>query len=714
MATAGKKDPSELEDGSVGKADINKVMFAPLTKITTAVSPYNAKGVDGEGDKALYKKITGVEEILSEMEYERKYNDEMFGLDKNNASNVKFNTISNSVSVLNPKLNSPISNTSSTFSVNNSTAKTSLNANTAILNPNKNGNSVSVSIGERNKEGEFPKQSKQPELESYSHSTEKTGIHNSLNTPKEWDKNILPSSNDKPSYVPENSNLSLLTEKTPLQQNNTSESLQQKQNVFNPDKIFSDILFTSSILPEGSFDDTRYLKIDKKEYHKLNVFSTNRNLKELCETYPHMESLDISNCNMLYEFDCLKKLDNLKEFCARNCQLFTNIDCLANSRELSVLNIAASGVTNIDFAKNFKKLRVLNCSACKIINVNGLSGCGELVELIAWGCMPLGNLDGLEECFNLRCLDLEGTGAIDLFPLVNCKKMELLILDGCDKIKDFSAISALNILKYLAVDGNNIIFERQLENFAGLSELFLLSLKDRKINTLSMFSGLKSLREFGLAGGGFSDLGPIANLTNMAILDITACSSVKDVSCLHKMNKLTKLLASGAGAFAQKNISANTAGSSVMDIQDVDVVANFPKLKALNVSNNPKIRDVNALVNCKDMEEIYLNRCTNIEDVSVLGGLPKLEIIHLESCPKIKELYFLSDLANIKQLKFNGTVVYTPSFTTNLKKCTNLDVFGGNDSDPISKTFINSAKKKVKRQKMLKNIFFINEEEKKV
>jgi hypothetical protein len=678
MTITGGENPAETEDNSTNKVNVNKVMFAPLTKITTAVGIRNANNGDREKYKVFHNKIMEVKKFLSEMEYKREDNDKMFSSNKNNST----------------------------------------------TNP-KNDNSISVSISEYDKEEEFLKQSRRQELENYPRSTEKTDIHNSLNISKEADKNSL-SSNDRLNSASANNtltnisktfnqnianvNLSLPSKKTSLSQNNTLESSQQKQDVSGSDKIFSDILFTSSILPDGSFDEARYLKVNKKECHKLNVFSTNKNLKDLCETYPHMESLDISNCNMLYEFDCLKKLDNLKEFCARNCQLFTDAGCLANSRELSVLNIAASGIMNIDSVKNFKKLRVLNCSGCKITNVNGLSECGELVELIAWGCMPLGNLDGLEGCFNLRCLDLEGTGAIDLFSLINCKKMELLILDGCDKIKDFSPISALNILKYLAVDGSNIIFERQLENFAGLSELFLLSLKDRKINTLSMFSGLKNLRELGLAGGGFSDLSPIANLTNMAVLDITACSLVKDISCLYKMDKLTKLIANGAGAFAQKNISANTASSSVMDIQNVDVVAHFPKLRALNVSNNPKIRDINALVNCKDMEEIYLNRCTNIEDVSALGGLPKLEIIHLESCPKIKELYFLSDLINIKQLKFNGTVVYTPSFITNWKKCGNLDVFGGNDSDPISKIFINSAKKKVKRQKMLKNIFAIKED----
>jgi sporulation protein YlmC with PRC-barrel domain len=161
----------------------------------------------------------------------------------------------------------------------------------------------------------------------------------------------------------------------------------------------------------------------------------------------------------------------------------------------------------------------------------------------------------------------------------------------------------------------------------------------------------------------------------------------------------------GSGQFSGKNISGNKGGASVMEVEDISVVCNFKKLKALNISNNSKIRDITALEGCKDMEEIYMNKCTNVEDVTVLGSLQNLNTIQIESCPKIKELYFLSELKNIKELKYNGTVVYSPSFLSNWKRSTNLDGFGGNDADPISKSFVNAAKKRVKRQKMLKGIF---------
>ncbi|MDR0572402.1 MAG: hypothetical protein LBG48_06145, partial [Rickettsiales bacterium] len=149
------------------------------------------------------------------------------------------------------------------------------------------------------------------------------------------------------------------------------------------------------------------------------------------------------------------------------------------------------------------------------------------------------------------------------------------------------------------------------------------------------------------------------------------------------------------------------AGKSQMEIEDVDVIGNFTKMTVFNSSNNPRIKEINAIKNCKNLEEVYLARCTGLEDVSALGSLTNLINIDLTSCPKIKELYFLSNLPKLLSLMFNGTIVYSPSFLSNWKKSTGMFALVGNDSDMLSKNFLVSAKKKVKLQKVLKNVFTV-------
>jgi hypothetical protein len=471
--------------------------------------------------------------------------------------------------------------------------------------------------------------------------------------------------------------------------------------------IFSDALTSSTILPVDVLDD-RYTKIDKNKCCSLGVFATNSDLKQLCMMRPDMESLSISNCNMIYEFDCIKKLQYLKEFEARNCQLLTSLDCIAEARELRVLNIASSGVTNIDAVANLKNLEVLNCAACKITEIKALKYCPKLIEVVLWGCMSVSDIDSLGFCQNLRCLDLEFTGVSDLFPLVNNRKLEFLDLDVCEKIKDLAPLTALHNLKILTMEGNSIIMERQLENISGLRELKYLNLKDRKINNSSLFEGLTNLEELNLAGSTFSNVSPLAKLINLTVLDLSANSSIKNISSLCTLSKIKKFLIGGGGNIrGLRDGDKFAAGKSQMEIEDVDVIGNFTKMVIFNTSNNPKIKNIDAIKNCKDMEEVYLARCIGLEDVTALGSLMNLNKIDLTSCPKIKELYFLSNLPKLLSLMFNGTIVYSPSFLSNWKKATGMFELGGNDSDMLSKNFLVSARKKVKLQKMLKTAFAV-------
>ncbi|MDR2760319.1 MAG: hypothetical protein LBB09_00530, partial [Rickettsiales bacterium] len=211
------------------------------------------------------------------------------------------------------------------------------------------------------------------------------------------------------------------------------------------EKIFSNALFSASLLPREVFSDDYYTRVNSSKCYKMPLLSTNADLKNVCENRKDLESLIVSDCNLIYDFSCLENMENLLELDLRNCQLFNNeqMKYLTKLRNLRVLNLSASSVTDIGAVKYMENLQVINCSACKLTDISVIVGCKKLVEAVFWGCMTLSDADALERCEKLRCLDLEFTGITDLFPLVNCKKLELLNLDNCDRLKEFSTLSAL-------------------------------------------------------------------------------------------------------------------------------------------------------------------------------------------------------------------------------------------------------------------------------
>ena len=190
--------------------------------------------------------------------------------------------------------------------------------------------------------------------------------------------------------------------------------------------------------------------------------------------------------------------------------------------------------------------------------------------------------------------------------------------------------------------------------------------------------------------------------------DITANSTVKDVSCLSRLTKLKKFLIGGGGdAKSLKNtkLGAGVSACSQMEISDVSVISNFTNLVEFNITNNPKVRTIEGIKNCQVLEECYLNKCTQLEEISELGYIKTLHKLHLNYCPKIKDLYFLQYLPNMLELQFDGTIVNSVAFLSNFKKCNSMYLLKGYGSDLLSVNVIGSAKKKNKMQKSLRKYF---------
>ena len=475
--------------------------------------------------------------------------------------------------------------------------------------------------------------------------------------------------------------------------------------------IYSSVIDFTSSVPIESFDGDGYEKIRADKCVFLDSHITENDLIELYKNNKDIESLDISNCDNLVDFSIISKFENLKELNVNNCDNFDNIECLQGCKNLRVLNIGNTKVRNIDNIGIFPELRIFNCSCNSITNIKNIHKCEKLVELNLWGCVSVGDLNGLENLYNLRSLDVDSTSITDLFPLVNCKNIEFLFMDNCTKLTDLYSLSSLSNLKCLLADSKNMLTDSQLEVFEDLVNLEYITLNSRRIHSLYSFRKLTKMKELNLQGCNVTDLSPIENLTELTKLDVTANSALKDLSPLFKMTKLKKLIAGGGGVAAGKVGNLKGAASSTMAIEDISVVKNFTKLKEINLNSNIRLKDISAMSVCEKMEEVYLQKCTQLEDVSVLGNLKNIVKINISSCPRIKELYFLRNLPNLLELLYDGTIVHTPGLTTILKKANGIYLLKGNDADILSQAMLGSGKKKAKLMKAFKSYFPSKEKE---
>lgn len=487
--------------------------------------------------------------------------------------------------------------------------------------------------------------------------------------------------------------------------------VENKDNT-NVEYIYSPTLDFSSPIPPESFAGDGYQKIRSDRFAMLNTNATEKDLLELYKQNKDLESLDISNCDRITNFDIISKFENLKELNVNNCDNFNNIECLQGCENLRVLNIGNTKVRNIDNIGIFPELRILNCTCNSITNVDNIGKCEKLVELNLWGSVSVNSIDGIDSLYNLRLLDVDSTSIVDLFPTVNCKKLEFLFMDNCTKLMDIYALSSLSSLRCLLADGKNMFTDSQLEVFEDLTTLEYLTLNSRRVQTLHYFRKLIKMKELILQGCNITDLRPVEDMIDMKKIDLTANSMLKDINPLHKMKGLKKLILGGGGTAGGKVGSAKGMASSNMIIEDISVVENFNQLEEINLSSNIKLKDISAMHVCEKMEEVDFSKCMQLEDVSVLGTLKNITKINVSSCPRIKELYFLRNLPELQELLYNGTIVSTPGLTTVLKKANGIYLLKGNDADIVSQAMLTSGKKKAKLTKAFKK-YFSNKEDKK-
>ena len=467
--------------------------------------------------------------------------------------------------------------------------------------------------------------------------------------------------------------------------------------------ILSRIVDLATTRPIENIKDIE-TEVDIDYYYEPSKYITNEELYTLCKEHPDMKYLDLSNCDKIMDFSPISNLTQLEQLSVNNCDYIIDLDFLEGLPNLKVLNAGNTDLRYIEALESISTLEVVNLTSNPIMDITPLKNCLNLHELVLWGCLPVSDISVIENFPELRVLDIESCSITDLSPAKDLLKLNTILMDNCNGVRDYSFLKNLTELKYFSADGNRMIGADNLEYFRNLVNMEYLSLKQRGITSLDCFRNMTKLKEIKFVDNMIKDLSPLENCLDMLKVDFTKNKELSDLSPLHNMHKLEKLIV--CGSIGQTKI-ANTATKPTsfdrMQITDLSVMQNFPKLKEVDLDGNTKLKDISWFKYCLNLEEVQLNNCTQLENADPLGLLEKMFRLEIKNCPKVRDLYCLSNCEALQQLDYNGTSVPTVKMVSVLKRCTKIYVLKGNYSNDIQAKFLKAGGKRIKLCKSRKS-----------
>jgi internalin A len=229
-------------------------------------------------------------------------------------------------------------------------------------------------------------------------------------------------------------------------------------------------------------------------------------------------------------------------------------------------------ITDLSPLKFFLSLTTLSLPNHKVKDISVLKHLTKLKELNLSG-NPVSDLSALKDLKYLEDLDLYNTQVSDLSPLNNIKTLQQLSYGYIENIEtvDISQIQDLKNLEFLLLGGIKVKNFHLINNFENLMVFF--PPKTTTIQDMSLLTNLKKLERLNFKNNKFiTNIDFILNFQNMKELFLNN-TSIKDISILKKLPKLTILNISGTQVTDASGIMANT---------DID-----PKYLTFTASNTP-------------------------------------------------------------------------------------------------------------------------------
>jgi internalin A len=247
------------------------------------------------------------------------------------------------------------------------------------------------------------------------------------------------------------------------------------------------------------------------------------------------------------------------------------------------------------------------------LRCGGLAGLSSLVA----DSSAIADLTGIQNLTGLVTLGLTGNTFSDLTLLGGLASLSTLDLSW-NAIVDVGALATLTSLTEVVLDNNAIT---DLDALATLTGLTRLSADNNVYSSIAAVAGMTGLTDLDVSDSNVADLGPLTGLTALELLDLDR-NMFTSITSLGTLTGLVRVDLDGntiadlsplAGATALEWLEANGVGNAdissfvpltaLMHLElagnslvDVSVVEFFVQLAFLDLSSNPGLADIQALV----------------------------------------------------------------------------------------------------------------------
>ena len=265
------------------------------------------------------------------------------------------------------------------------------------------------------------------------------------------------------------------------------------------------------------------------------------------------------------------------------------------------------------------------------------------------------DLTGLENCLNVKHIDLQNNDLRDLRPLSGLKKLETLGLMSCG-IDDISPL-------------------------AGLTTLVRLDLEYNRISDISALSALTELKSLHLRHNPITDHSPIQTIyENLEDRDFTYGDVMRvpedpDEVVVFADPLLERLVREYTGIADGPITAKQAAGEERLDL-NMQWQENIP--------DDDRIHDLTGIEYFINLKELFLN-CHAVTDISMLPKLTRLEALDI-GANGLSDLRVLADMPNLRRLTLFANDIEDISPLAGLTKLTYLQLEHNRISDlsPLS------------------------------
>lgn len=259
------------------------------------------------------------------------------------------------------------------------------------------------------------------------------------------------------------------------------------------------------------------------------------------------------------------------------------------------------------------------------------------------------NLTGIENCVNLRTLNLESNQLWDISPLSKLKNLEVLKLSGNTHIKnieelsniksltrleienmkitDISMLKNLTNINYLKASKNQISDISALENLREITHLYM---SDNQISDISILSNLQKLKTVYFDNNQINDISVVAKLTDTLEYFYAKANKISNVSMINTSEfKNLKIIQLSYQDLRGVDLRTSKESVSVKNMVTVCEGGNF-KINNTSEYSYDKEKELVTFLNVYESGDRSYNFVYNKNNIIIFNGDVKHKIIKTE------------------------------------------------------------------------------------